>query len=112
MRILKRIPTVKQQDDKAWREQPNWTREVLHELGRLGYDLDAAVPIDAEDDATAAVRLHMSNVGARALTVVVRVSTGGEVQRVAIGQDSFTARQAALWLHKRAPRDDARRYLR
>ena len=104
MHVVKRIPTVKQQADTAWRSQDSWTRETLRELARLGYDLVSVTPGEDRD-----IRIYLVNVGAKALNVVVRVNADGVITRVAISQQSLTARQAALWLHKRAARE--KRYL-
>lgn len=108
MRIIRRIPTEKQQNDQAWRSTDRPTRQVLRELGRLGYDIASVTPNDEVDD-EAAVRIYLRDVGAKGLNVVLRVALDGRITRVAVGRESFTARQALPWLRKRAARD--RRYL-
>jgi peptidoglycan hydrolase-like protein with peptidoglycan-binding domain len=108
MRVIRRIPTAKQQTDQAWRAIDKPTRQVLRELARLGYDVNSVSPVDGEDD-EAASRIYLTGVGARALNVVLRVAADGRVTRVAVGHESFTVRQALLWLRKRAARE--RRYL-
>jgi hypothetical protein len=109
MRIVKRIPTAKEQADVQWRAQDNWTRELMREVARLGYDVRSIVP--AEGEGPTAVRMYLENVGALALSLVLRIETDGHVSRVASGRRSMTARQAALWLHTRSPRPDAKKYL-
>lgn len=110
MRIIKRIATAKQQADARWRSGDKWSREVTRELARLGYDVDESQTVKAVDDEPG--RTYFTNVGARALTVVVTSEAAGptyRILRVTIGRETFTARQAALWLHKRSPRE--KRYL-
>jgi hypothetical protein len=111
MRIIKRIKTAKQQTDSEFRAQDKWSREVIRELTRLGYDPDPAVRTPDDDDGDSAVgRVYFTGVGARQLTVVVRTEKDtARILRVTVGRESMTARQAALWLHKRAARE--KRYL-
>lgn len=108
MRIIKRIPTLKQQVDADWRAADKWSREVRREIARLGYDVDENQTLKSDGDEPG--RVYLTNVGAKALTVVVTVEPETvKILRVTIGRESFTARQAALWLRKRAPRE--KRYL-
>jgi len=106
MRIIRRLPTVREQDDRLWREEEKWTREVMRELGRLGFDYGPIQTIERGDEPgdNAVVRLYLKDVGARRITVVLRVRADGRITRVGSGGNSWTARQAALWLHKRSPR--------
>lgn len=112
-RIIRRVPTAKQQTDIAWRATDRWTREVLREIGRLGYDVTSWT----SDDDPPVGRVYLGHVGAKDLTMVLRVVPDGDdrirVERVMCaphsGHSGWTARQAALWLPKRASRE--RRYL-
>jgi hypothetical protein len=104
VRVVKRVPTVKQQTDRQWRSQERWTRELMREVARLDYDVRSIVP-----SGDGPVRVYLENVGAKALSLVLRVEPDGHVSRVACGRESWTARQAALWLRKRSPRE--KRYL-
>lgn len=109
-RIVRRIPTIQEQQADAWRAQERWTRELMRELARVGYDIVGNQVTDPDDEpADSAVRLYLDHVGAENMSMILRVSVGGRVTRVLCGKDSFTARQAALWLRKRAPRE--RKYL-
>lgn len=105
MRIIRRIPTIGEQDDTAWRATDKPTRDVLRELGRLGYDEAGIAPADPDDEPTVAARIYLTNVGAKKLSVVARIGMDGRLIRLVVGQHSFTAKQALPWLHKRAPRD-------
>jgi hypothetical protein len=105
MRVIRSIPTVKQQNDRAWRATDKPTRDVLRELGRLGYDLSSIAPADPDDEPAVAARIYFTNVGAKALTMVARIGMDGNLIRLVVGDKSFTAKQALPWLRKRAPRD-------
>lgn len=95
MRIIRRIPTEADRNNAAWRSLNKWTRELLRELGRLGYDVTGEV-----DDHT-----YLTNVGRAAMTLVLRADlTTGDIQRVSYGQHSWTARQATLALRRKAAR--------
>jgi hypothetical protein len=110
MRIIKRVPTVKQQADAAYRSLDKWTKAVTTEIGRLRYD-DMVSTVVADGDEPG--RVYFTGVGAEGLTVILRTRADTDapyrIERVVIGRESMTARQAALWLHKRAARD--KRYL-
>lgn len=96
-RVVHRVPTAAQQLDVQWRSTDKWTRALIKELIRLGYDVANITP----------ELVYLTNVGRLALTVVLRVDsrvTGLTVARVTIGHASRTPRQATLWLRKRAPR--------
>jgi hypothetical protein len=117
MRVIKAIPSLKQQADSQWRAADKWSREFMRELARVGYDgwdlpADAPHPGTQHADGDEPGRVYFTGVGAQALTLVVRVEPGtGKVLRVACGRESMTARQATLWLHPKAPRADRRQYL-
>lgn len=107
MRIIKRIQTAAQRINEEWRAQDEPTRRVLREIGRLGYDPN---PTRQESDGVEPGRVYFTGVGAKRLTVVVRVEPEtSKILRVVVGKKSFTARQAGPWLAKRAPRE--KRYL-
>jgi hypothetical protein len=105
MRIIKRIPTAKQQGDQAWRAIDKPTRDVLRELGRLGYAGVTCAVAEPEDDPQVAARLYFTGVGAKGIDLVARIALDGKLLRIVSGKQSFTAKQALPWLRKRAPRD-------
>jgi hypothetical protein len=109
MRIIKRIPTEKQQRDAEYRALDKWSRAVTQEITRLGYTSVSHTKAEGDEPG----RVYFTGVGARDLTIVVRTVPNPEaayrITRVLIGRDSMTARQAALWLRKRAARE--KRYL-
>jgi len=97
-RVVRRVPTTREQIDSTWRSSDRWTKELVRELARLGYDVESMV----------AERVYLTNVGRAGATVVLRVNyertDGIEVERVAIGRADLTARQATLALRRRAAR--------
>lgn len=97
-RVVRRVPTLGQQNAAEWRTIHRWTRELLREIGRLGY---AAATVGEEG------RVYLTDVGRGRFTLVLRAdidADGITVQRVMLGRESWTARQATLWLRKRAAR--------
>jgi hypothetical protein len=98
----------------AFHGADHWTQEVVHELDRLGYDLDQLVPADVVGDSGPVGRIYLNHVGARDLTIVLRVvptDDGYKIARVLCGRElDATARQAVPWLKKRSAR--VKRYLR
>ena len=97
-RVIRRIPTEREQCNIAWRSTDRWKKEVIRELARLG---SSGATIGEEG------RVYVSGVGRAGMTLVLRADVtadGITIRRVILGRESWTARQAALWLRKRAAR--------
>lgn len=111
-RIVKRILTADERRQADWLATDKHTRDLMRELYRLGFNIDG----DTDNG-----RIMLSDVGRAKLTLILVHTTEGEtpasVTRVFYGpipagvvrgelppDRGHTARQAALWLRKRAAR--------
>jgi len=95
-RVVRKVPTLAEQTSALFRQSSRWTREVIRELARLGADIASITD----------THVYLINVGRNKMTITIR-HTGEfpvEIARVTFGRESWTARQAALWLRKRATR--------
>jgi hypothetical protein len=122
MHIVRRVPTERDLNDaetekaraqlnvdayrdSTFRAYEKWSQEVLEELARLGYTVDhwtynqPGEPVGGH--------LYLTDVGRDRMLIVLRYVThsldGIRILRVSSGRESWTARQAAPWLRKRAP---------
>lgn len=106
-RVVASIPTAKEQRDMEWRSTEKWTRETIREIMRLGFEVDNVTPdLDSRDPGS--TRVYLSGVGRSGMFLVLRACSDSQdgilIKRVTFGTQSWTARQAALWLRKRAAR--------
>jgi hypothetical protein len=105
MRVIRTVPTVREQTDAEFRAYDKWSKEVLRELARLGYTVDHWT-YNREPEPVGG-RLYLRDVGRDRMLLVLRYAPrrldGIRIERVAFGRGSWTARQAALWLRKKAP---------
>lgn len=98
-RVVRRVRSVAEQTAAAWKATDRWSREFVRQLDRLGHDNMTFGSVGT---------IYINGVGRSGMTLVVRFDVEGfevdgfRVLRVTFGRETFTARQAALWLRKRA----------
>ena len=51
-RVVRRVPTTREQIDSTWRSSDRWTKELVRELARLGYDVESMVAVAQDDELT------------------------------------------------------------
>src|SRR4051812_27270956 len=106
VRSIRTVPTFKPPEHAEFRAYDKWSKELLRELARLGYTINSWGYTEPPDPVGS--HIYLTDVGRSGLTIVLRAVTSGldgiRIERVAVGRESFTARQAALWLRKRASR--------
>jgi hypothetical protein len=98
-RVVRRVPTEAEAVTAAWRSSDRWSQAVIRELDRLGHDsFSFGQP----------GQIYVTGVGRTGFTLAIRFDVEGlkvddfTVLRVTFGREVWTARQAALWLRKRA----------
>jgi len=101
-RVIRRIPTAEEQAiadaNVQWRSTDKWTRALLCEVGRLGFEKTGI----GEDG-----RVYVIGVGQGRMILVLTAdvdATGLTVQRVTFGRESWTAQEATAWLKQRTAR--------
>lgn len=101
-RVVGRITGPAEGATTAWRSTDRWSRAVIRELDRLGHD-----PFTVGQRAG---QIYATGVGRARMTLVITFDVEGfqvddfTILRVTFGRETWTARQAALWLKARAAR--------
>ncbi len=99
-----RVPATRQALDRLVKDSDRWTRAVIRELARLGYDLADDTPL-MEGETYSQIRL--TGVGAGSMILTLALAPAGEtveVSSVTFGDTTWTAREAARWLKAREAR--------
>ncbi len=103
-RTIRRIPTAQEVITELFRDADRWTRSVIRELARLGYDAEQDHPVP---DGEVYSRLYLTNVGAGGMILVLSLTPAGqtvEIVSVTFGDTTWTAREAARFLKARKAR--------